>query len=148
MKNTLIVVAGVAALALSAAGLHAGPYTITILSSDDKIQVHQAAAWTQAEARAHLTDHTLADRRIHAARLDKLDTAPFRFGDDRQRQRMLARPFDTRRRLQQVRLLVSGRRVDRHYTGPALRQRTGLVDDQGIDSFKTRERLGILDQDA
>ncbi len=42
-------------LALSAAGLHAGPYTITILSSDDKIQVHQAAAWTQAEARAHLT---------------------------------------------------------------------------------------------
>ena len=42
----------------------------------------------------------------------------------------------------------TGRRPDGHHLGPALGQRAGLVDDQGVDLLQALQRLGVLDQHA
>ena len=71
-----------------------------------------------------------------------------RGGDDRSRERMFARPFQARRKLQDFRFRKAGHGNNRRHLGFALGQGSGLVHHERIDLLHALQRLGRPDQHA
>ena len=92
--------------------------------------------------------HALAGDRVEPARLRELQAALLGSGDDRRRERMLARPLEAGGEPQQLVLVDARGRHQRGHLGLALGQRAGLVDHQRVDLGEALERLGVLDQHA
>ncbi len=68
--------------------------------------------------------------------------------DDGGRQRMFAGAFQAGRELQHVVFLKAFRGEHGDQFRPALGERAGLVDDQGVDLLHDLQRLGVFDQHA
>ena len=66
--------------------------------------------------------------------------------DDRERKRMFARLFHACGQTQDLVLIEARGRNDGHHLRLALRERSGLVDDERVDLFHPLQRLGVLDQ--
>ena len=102
---------------------------------------HQAAAIDD-------TQHPLADGRVELGRLRERQVALRGGAHDGVGERMLARPLQTCGEPQDLGFILARRRSNGCDRGPALGERTGLIDHEGVDLFEALKRFGVLDQNA
>jgi hypothetical protein len=109
---------------------------------------HQRRAAQHDPAPFHDAHDAAPSRRAEVGRLRERHVPGLGRPQDRVGQRMFAAALQAGGQPQQRRLVQTADRLDRGHARPALGQRAGLVDHQGVDTSQPLERLGVTEQHA